>query len=247
MTRWRRAGLGAHPVARARLVEHVDRLVGELAVVDVLRRELGRRPERLRRVRDAVVLLVDLLQAPAGSRRCRRRDGSWTSIFWKRRASARSRSKVCLYSWNVVEPMQRSSPEASAGLSRFDASIERAGGRAGADDGVDLVDEEDGVRGLLHARDDALEPLLELAAELGAGEQRAHVERVDRRLLEDGGHLLLVDAQREPLDDGGLADARLADEERVVLAPPAEDLDRALDLGVAADERVDAALPRRAR
>jgi len=36
--------------------------------------------------------------------------GSSTSIFWKRRASARSRSKDALYSWYVVEPMQRSLP-----------------------------------------------------------------------------------------------------------------------------------------
>ena len=42
----------------------------------------------------------------------------------------------------------------------------------------------------------------------------------------------------------GLADARLADEHRVVLAAAAEDLDRPLDLGVAADERVDEPLRR---
>ncbi len=48
-------------------------------------------------------------------------EGSGTSTRWKRRESARSRSK-CRYSWYVVEPMQRSSPEASSGLSRFEAS-----------------------------------------------------------------------------------------------------------------------------
>ncbi len=50
-------------------------------------------------------------------------EGSGTSIFWKRRASARSFSKMPRYSWNVVEPMQRNSPEASTGLIRFDASM----------------------------------------------------------------------------------------------------------------------------
>ncbi len=49
--------------------------------------------------------------------------GSTMSIFWKRRASARSFSKMPRYSWNVVEPMQRSSPEASAGLIRLLASM----------------------------------------------------------------------------------------------------------------------------
>jgi hypothetical protein len=50
--------------------------------------------------------------------------GSPTSIFWKRRPSARSRSKLPLYSWCVVDPMQRSFPDASAGLRMFEASIE---------------------------------------------------------------------------------------------------------------------------
>jgi hypothetical protein len=36
--------------------------------------------------------------------------GSTMSIFWKRRASAGPFSKMPRYSWNVVEPMQRSSP-----------------------------------------------------------------------------------------------------------------------------------------
>ncbi|MNG11981.1 hypothetical protein D3C84_955590 [compost metagenome] len=50
-------------------------------------------------------------------------DGSTTSTFWKRRAKARSFSKMPRNSWNVVEPMQRMSPDDSNGLSRFEASI----------------------------------------------------------------------------------------------------------------------------
>ena len=101
---------------------------------------------------------------------------------------------------------------------------------------------------LLERLEHRLEPLLELAAELGAGEQRAHVERVDRaRRASTVGHLAVVDAQREALGDRGLADARVADEERVVLAAPAEHLDRALELALAADQRVDRARRRRAR
>jgi hypothetical protein len=48
--------------------------------------------------------------------------GSLTSIFWKRRESARSRSKCERSSWKVVEPMQRSLPLDSAGLRRLPAS-----------------------------------------------------------------------------------------------------------------------------
>jgi hypothetical protein len=46
----------------------------------------------------------------------------------------------------------------------------------------------------------------------------------------------------QPLGDRGLANARLTDQQRIVLAPPAEDADHALDLEVAADQRVDASL-----
>ena len=59
-----------------------------------------------------------------------------------------------------------------------------------------------------------------------------------RRRLRD---VAVDDALGEPLDDGGLADAGLADEHRVVLRAPAQHLDDAADLGVAADDRVELA------
>ncbi len=106
---------------------------------------------------------------------------------------------------------------------------------------MDLVDEEDGARLRLERADDGLQPRLELAAELRAGEERSHVERVDADVLQDRGHRAAVDAEREALDDGRLAHARVAHEDGVVLPPPAEHVDGALELALAADERVDAA------
>src|SRR5262249_55103857 len=120
--------------------------------------------------------------------------------------------------------------------------VERAAVRgAGADDGVDLVDEEDRAGPRLQRREDALETRLELAAELGAGEQRAQVERVDADVEQRLGHLAALHPQREALDDGRLPDPRIADEDRVVLPPPAEHVDGALELARAPDQRVDAA------
>src|ERR1700683_107749 len=43
----------------------------------------------------------------------------------------------------------------------------------------------------------------------------------------------------EPFGDRRLADAGLADQQRIVLLAPAQDLDRALHLGLAADQRID--------
>ena len=87
-----------------------------------------------------------------------------------------------------------------------------------------------------------LQPLLELAAVLGARQQPRHVEHEDALALQRLGHLVVDDALREALDDGGLAHARLADQHRVVLGAPLQDLDRAADLVVAADHRVELAL-----
>ncbi len=58
------------------------------------------------------------------------------------------------------------------------------------------------------------------------------------------GDLAGGDARGERRDDGRLADAGIADEERVVLGAPLEDLQQPADLDVAADDRVEAPLAR---
>ena len=121
--------------------------------------------------------------------------------------------------------------------------VDRALGRAGADDRVQLVDEEDDLAlGVLDLREDGLQPLLELAAVLRPGEEGADVERPDALALQALGHVAGDDPLRQPLGDRGLADARLADQDRVVLRPAREHLDHAPDLLVAADDRVELSL-----
>ncbi len=170
--------------------------------------------------------------------------GSPTSTGWKRRSSAASFSMCLRYSSSVVAPIVCSSPRASIGLSRFDASID-AFGRAGADDRVQLVDEEHDLA--LRVGDflqHGLQPFLELAAVLRAGDERAHVERDDPLVAQPFGHVAADDALRQPFDDGRLADAGLADEHRVVLRAAREHLNHAPDLLVAADDRIELALAR---
>src|SRR6185369_65676 len=111
-----------------------------------------------------------------------------------------------------------------------------------ADHRVDLVDEQDGVGHLLELVDDRLQSLLKVAAVAGAGEQGAHVERVNGRALQYIGNIAFDDLAREPFGDRGLSDAWIADIERVVLRPPAEDLNGPVDLGHAPDQRIDLAL-----
>ena len=108
-----------------------------------------------------------------------------------------------------------------------------------------LVDEQDDAAlGRGDLGEDRLQTLLELAAIFGAGDQGAHVQGHDGLVAQALGHVAVDDAQGESFDDGGLADAGLADQDGVVLGAAGEDLDGAADLLVAADDRVDLAVAR---
>src|SRR5262249_48615418 len=119
-----------------------------------------------------------------------------------------------------------------------------AGGRAGTDHGVDLVDEHDRAGIGLELLDHLLEAFLEVAAVARAREQRAHVEREHGRVPEYVGDFAVHDAPRQALGDRGLADAAVADEQRAGLLPTAQHVDGAADLGRAPDQRIDPALAR---
>ncbi len=116
-----------------------------------------------------------------------------------------------------------------------------ARGGARADGGVDLVDEEDRHLALAERGDDGLEAFLEVAAEPRAGEERSRIERKDLGAFEDLGDVVLQEPDGKPFGERRLADAGVADEHWIVLAPPAEDLERALQLRRPANERVEQA------
>jgi hypothetical protein len=118
----------------------------------------------------------------------------------------------------------------------------------GADDGVQLVDEQDHLSGGVgHFFEDGLQPLFELASVLRPGDERTHIQRDDPLVLEPLGNVLPDEALGQTFDDGRLADAGLADENRVVLRPPREDLDDAPDLLVTPDDRIQLAFARELR
>ncbi len=115
--------------------------------------------------------------------------------------------------------------------------VHRAFGRARADQLVDLVDEEDDAAlGLAGLVDDALHAFLELAAARRAGHQRVEVQAHDVFAREQG-RLARDDEARQALDEGGLAHAGLAVDERVALLQAQQDFDDLAHVGGAADER----------
>ena len=165
--------LDAQP--RGRLVDEVDRLVGEEAVGDVALREGRGGDDRLVRDAHPVVHLVPLLE-PA-------EDGDGVGdrrLVDHHRLKAPLQRRVLLDVLAVlVQGGRADAAQLAAGERRLEhvAGIHGALGGAGTHDGVQLVDEEDdaavGGGDLLEHR---LEPILELAAVLGARDHRAEVE-----------------------------------------------------------------------
>ena len=173
-----------------------------------------------------------------------RSPGGSTLIAWKRRSSERSFSMYLRYSAGVVAPMQRISPRLQRRLQDV-GGVERPFGRTGADQRVQLVDEDDDVRVVGQLLHDRLEALFELTAILRAGDNQRDVERENALVGEEMRHVAVDDLLRQPLDDGGLADARLADQHGVVLGAAAQHLLDPLELVIAADQRIELVLHRR--
>ena len=192
-------------------------------------------------MRDAVVHLVALLE-PAQDRDRVLDVGSPTITGWKRRSSAASFSMCLRYSSSVVAPTARSSPRASIGFSRLAASTAPSAAPAPTIVCSSSMKRMISPCASCDLLEDGLQAVLELAAVLRAGDQRADVERDHAAVAQRLGHVAGDDPLGEALDDRGLADAGLADQDRVVLRAAAEHLDHAADLLVAADHRVELAL-----
>lgn len=77
---------------------------------------------------------------------------------------------------------------------------------------------------------------------LTASDQPAEVNRQDALAEERLGHLAIPDPERNALHNSGLAHTGFAEQDGIVLAPPAQDLHDALDLFVAPDGWVELVL-----
>src|SRR5262249_42056263 len=112
----------------------------------------------------------------------------------------------------------------------------------GTDEGMQFVDEEDGVLGPADLVHDGLDAFLKLTAIFRAGHHHGEVEDDDAAVAQQFRHVAIDDDLGQALDDGGLADASLAQQHRVVLGAATEDLNDALDLVGPADDWIELAL-----
>ena len=218
-------GRGGHALdaqAGPGLVDEVDRLVGQVTVGDVPVGEVGRGDERLVGDRDPVVRLVLVADAledldRVGERRLVDLD----------RLEAPLEGGVLLDVLAVlVGGGGTDGLQLAAGEHRLEdrGGVDRTLGGTGADERVDLVDEQQDVAARLDLLEHLLQALLEVTAVAGAGDECAEVERVELLVGERVGDVVVDDLLGEALDDRGLADARLADEHRVVLGAARQDL-----------------------
>ena len=198
------------------LVDEVDCLVRQEAVGNVAIGERCRRNKSRVADADAVMHLVAILESAQNRDRvlhARLADHDGLEATLERR--------VLLDVLAVL--VQRRRPDAAQLAARKErlqevARIHRALGGTRADDGVHLVDEEENLPlRLCNLVEYRLEAFLEFAAEFRARDERAHVERVERLVLQRLGHIPCHNAAGKPLDNCCLADARLADQHGVVL------------------------------
>ena len=229
--------------ARARRVEQAHRLVGQLAAGDVAVRQPHGRGDRLVEQGDAMVLLEDRGDAAQHQHRL-----LLARLVDHDDLEAPRQRRVLLDVLLVLGPRRRADRAQLAARQRRLEQVGRvagAGRAAGADQRVRLVDEQDDrLRRRLHLVDHRAQPILELALHARAGLQEADVEHVERDVLQLRRHVAVREPEREAFDDRGLADAGLAGQDRIVLAPPHQDVDDLADLLVAAGDRIDLAVAR---
>ena len=162
---------------------------------------------------------------------------------WKRRSRAPSFSMYLRYSSSVVAPMVWISPRDSAGLSMFEASMAPSAAPAP----ISVCSSSRKSTTFSDCRISFITALSRSSnwpRYLVPATSAPRSSWSSRFWASTSGTSWPDDPLGQPLDDGGLADAGLADQDRVVLGPAGEDLDHPLDLGLAADDRVELALAR---
>lgn len=232
----RGVGITLETLAGARLVEGVEGLVGKLAVEAVAGGELDRRRQR---PRPDLHLMVGF---EVGAQMAE--DGQ--SILLGRLVHQHLLETPFEggVGFDVTAVLGDGGRPDAAQLAASQGRLQDVGGvqgvaprRAGAHQGVDLVEEEHDLRVLRLLLGDPQDALLEVAAKFGAGDQRTDAELDDAAVLQRLGAGRVHHALGEPLDHRRLADPRLPQEHRVVLVAAQQHLGDQVHLVLVADDR----------
>ena len=110
-----------------------------------------------------------------------------------------------------------------------------------------INEQDDFAFRLLHFRQHGFQTFLELTAIFGACDHGAKIQRHDALGLQGFWHIAIDDAERQAFHNRGLADARFADQHRIILGAAGKYLNGAADFLITADHRVKLALARHFR
>ena len=114
--------------------------------------------------------------------------------------------------------------------------------------GVKLVDEKNDLAfGLSDFFENRFQPVFEFAAELCPRHKRGEIQSDDAFCFQDVRNVTGDNSLRQAFDDGGFADARFADQHRIILRAPRKNLHDAANLFIAADDRIELLFPRQFR
>ncbi len=91
---------------------------------------------------------------------------------------------------------------------------------------MNLIDREYRTRPLRQRLNNGLETFLEISPILGSGQQGAHIESKQLSVVQQLRHILLEDSQGQAFRDCRLANTGLANQNRIILAPPTKNLNR---------------------
>ena len=219
------------------LVNEVDGLIGQEAILDVAVGKVRGGLDSTLRVAHVVVLLVARLER--GQDLDRVLDARLLDID-----SLEATLKSRVLGEVLAEFLGRGGADNLEGTTRehgleHGARIDGALGRTGTDDGVHLVDKQDNVVGFGGLLDHVLEALLKLTAILGARDKTRQVERPNILVHEVLGHVAGCNLLSQALDDSRFAHAGVAQDKRIVLGAARKDFHHALDFLFATNHGVE--------
>ena len=209
-----------------------------MAVVDVLRRQLGGGLQSGHGVLHAVVLFKTRLEALENVDRFLHsrldhihflKAPRQRSVFFKNTAVFSER--CCADAFELAGAERRFEQIRSVQCA--------ARSRTRANQRVNFVNEQNAVGLVFKRLQNALQTLLKITPVFGTGQQGAHIKRINLRLSQNFRHIFLRDAPGQALSDCGLAHARLTHQQWVVFAAAAQDLNDTLNFIMPPNQRVN--------
>ena len=233
----RRSGEPADTQSGAGLIDQIDGLVGQVAVLNVAAGKFRRGLQRTIGDRHMMVVLVTLTQALQNLNGL----GDGRLVHLDRLETTFQRGILLDVLAVLVGGGRADGLQFATGQHRLQhiGSAQGAIRGACAHDGVNLIDEQHDVAAGLDLLQNLLQAFLEIATVAGTSNHGTEVQGVDLLAFQRFRHITGVDLLRESFDHRGLAYARLADQHRVVLGAATQHHHHTLDLVGSSDHRIE--------